>query len=460
MLKDIKRIHFIGIGGYGMSALARVLLHLGYNISGSDLKAGEITEKLALQGARIHIGHDASHLGEAELVVYSTAIPPGNPELVAAREKGLPVWHRSELLAHFLNAGCGIAVAGAHGKTTTTSMIALVLAKCGKDPTAFIGGLLADFDGNARFGGSQYLVAEACESDHSFLRYRPDIAVITNIEADHLEHYGGEFHALLGAYRDFLHNIKPGGCAIINASDPHLAAMEKPAGVTVVTYGRVKRAHWRAEDLAVVGWGTRFTAFFETERLGEVTLKVPGVHNVDNALAALAAVSRIGLSFTDSKAGLEQFCGTKRRFQFLLNKEEIVVVDDYAHHPTEVAATLKAARYGNPQRIIAIFQPHRYNRTKLFMDEFAAAFDGADKVYLHKVYSAGEQPIPGITSAELARRMRARGTDVTQLDDAAQIIQRVVQEARPGDLIMSMGAGDVTDIGHAIARHLQRRSNG
>jgi UDP-N-acetylmuramate--alanine ligase len=459
LLKDIKRIHFIGIGGYGMSALARVLLHLGCNISGSDLQASEITEKLALKGAKIHFGHAAENLGEAELVVYSTAIPDDNPELLAARGKGLPVWHRSELLAHFMNARFGIAVAGAHGKTTTTSMVALVLTRSGQDPTAFIGGLLADFDGNARLGDSKYLVAEACESDHSFLRYRPDIAVVTNIEADHLEHYGGDFNRLLDAYQAFLKNIKPGGCAVLYAPDPHLEKMELPAGVTAVTYGREQGADWRADSLAVAGWGTRFNVFRQEMLLGEVTLRVPGVHNVDNALAALAAADCIGLSFADIKEGLEQFFGTKRRFQFLYNGQGITVVDDYAHHPTEVEATLKAARYGKPERVTAIFQPHRYNRTKLFMDEFAAAFDSADKVYLHKIYSAGEQPIPGITSAELAGRMLARGINVIQLDEADEIIDRVVTEARRGDLILSMGAGDVTDIGHSIARRLLQRGN-
>lgn len=460
MLKDIKRIHFIGIGGYGMSALARVLLHLGYDISGSDLKASEITEKLALRGGRIFIGHDVSNLGDAELVVFSTAIPENNAELALARKKALPVWHRSELLAHFLNARFGIAVAGAHGKTTTTSMIALLLTISGYNPTAFIGGLLAEFDGNARFGDSECLVAEACESDHSFLRYHPAIAVVTNIEADHLEHYGGDFNQLLAAYRAFLNNIKPGGCAILYAADPYLKQMELPAGTTLVTYGRERGADWQAEDLEVVGWGTRFTVLNEHKKLGQVTLKVPGVHNVDNALGALAAGIRIGLSFEAGKAGLEQFSGTKRRFQFLLNERGIAVVDDYAHHPTEVAATLKAARYGDPERVIAIFQPHRYNRTKLFMDDFAAAFDSADKVYLHKIYSAGEQPIPGITSAELARRMRERGTDVIQLDEAQEIADRVVEKAKPGDLILSMGAGDVTDIGHSIARRLQNGPDG
>jgi UDP-N-acetylmuramate--alanine ligase len=459
LLKDIRRLHFIGIGGYGMSALARVLLHLGYNITGSDLKHSEITEKLAQQGARIQLGHNAENIGEAQLVVYSTAIPPDNPEIMAARERKLPLLHRSELLAHFLNGRYGIAVAGAHGKTTTTSMIALVLTHGGLDPTAFIGGVLADFDGNARMGDSHFLVAEADESDNSFLRYRPNIAVVTNIEADHLEHYKGDFNLLQEAYRSFLTNIKPDGSAVLFADDPYLTDMHPAQVANVITYGRVQEANFRPTNEEVVGWGTRFTVLHDDTRLGQVTLKVPGEHNVDNALATVAVATQIGIPFERIKAGLEIFRGAKRRFQFLYQQSRTAVVDDYAHHPTEVRATLKAARYGKPDRIIAIFQPHRYNRTQLFMDEFARAFSGADKVFLHKIYSAGEKPIPGITSAELARRMREYGTDVTQLDEASEIESSVLEAIKPGDLVISMGAGDITEIGHNIARRIHERKD-
>ncbi len=459
MLKDIRQLHFIGIGGYGMSALARVLLHLGYTISGSDLKQSEITEKLALQGAKIFYGHEEKNIGEAQLVVYSTAISPDNPEIMVAREKKLPLWHRSELLAHFLNARYGIAIAGAHGKTTTTSMVALVLTHGGLDPTAFIGGVLADFDGNSRLGDSHFLVAEACESDHSFLRYRPNITVVTNIEADHLEHYDGDFNKLLAAYKDFLGNIKPDGSAILFADDPHLLHMRPTLVAGIVTYGRREDANFRAANQEVVGWGTRFTVLHDNDRLGQITLKVPGEHNVDNALATVAVAMQIGVPFSRIKAGLEIFRGAKRRFQFLYQQDRVAVVDDYAHHPTEVEATLKAARYGKPQRVVAVFQPHRYNRTQHFMDEFARSFESADKVFLHKIYSAGEKPIPGITSAELARRMRDYGTAVTQIDDARELTEAVLEEIRPGDLVLTMGAGDITEIGHTLAQRLREKKD-
>ncbi len=454
MLKELKKIHFIGIGGYGMSALARVLLHLKFSVSGSDLQQSEITESLARHGAQIHMGHSAAHLADAELVVYSTAIPADNPEMEEARRRRLPLWHRSELLAGFLNEQYGLAVAGAHGKTTTTSMLALVLTHTGLDPTVFIGGVLADFGGNARLGRSEFLVAEACESDHSFLRYRPSLAIVTNVEADHLEHYGGDFNRLLAAYRNFLANIKPGGTAVLCADDHYLPGM-KPAHLdSVITYGLQAPADFQAEDLRVQGWSCTFTALQGGRPLGDIKLSVPGEHNVSNALAVVAASSVLGIPFDGISEALAMFHGAKRRFQFLL-QGPVTVVDDYAHHPTEVQATLKAARAGHPGRVLAVFQPHRYNRTGLFMDEFAHSFADADQVFLHKIYAAGETPLPGVTSAELARRMREAGADVFQTDDTGELISRVVKAARPGDLIIGMGAGDITKISHIIAQTLE-----
>lgn len=459
MLKDIRKVHFIGIGGYGMSALARVLLHLGYQVTGSDLKLSEITNKLTQQGAVIHIGHDACNLDQAELVVYSTAIAEDNSEIAAAKAVGLPIWHRSELLAHFLNARFGIAIAGAHGKTTTTSMTAFVLTKGGVDPTAFIGGVLGEFDGNSRVGQSEILVAEADESDNSFLRYNPSIAVVTNIEPDHLEHYNNDFNLLLDAYKKFLTNIKPGGCAILLADDLYLQQIRPSHLGSIVTYSIHISADYQATGLEKSGWGTRFTVLHQGTPLGEITLRVPGTHNVENALAAIAVARQLNVPFADMKAGLEEFSGAKRRFQFLLCEKGYTVIDDYAHHPTEVNATLLAARYGNPQRVIVVFQPHRYSRTRLFMDEFAHSLTKADKIYLHKVYAASEAPLAGVDSVELATRTRNLGADVVQIDDATEMADQVVADARPGDLIISMGAGDITEIGHAIAARLREKIN-
>jgi UDP-N-acetylmuramate--alanine ligase len=458
LLKDIKHIHFIGIGGYGMSALARVLLDSGYKVSGSDQRQTAITAQLQEEGALVYQGHQAKHVDGAELVIYSTAIAPDNVELTAAREAKIPVWHRSELLAQFINGRFGIAVAGAHGKTTTTSMVAAVLTRGQLDPTAFIGGIFAEFNGNSRIGRSEIVVAEADESDNTFLRYRPRMAVVTNIDADHLEHYQGDFQLLLAAYRQFLNNITADGTAVLCADDPHLRTMQPAHVRKVVTYG-LREGDWRAENLQAEGWGTRFTVNGGGETLGEIALSVPGTHNVLNALAAVAVARELEVDFTAIKEGLESFRGADRRFQLLCQVNDITVVDDYAHHPTEIRATIQAARAGNCKRLVVVFQPHRFSRTKWFFNEFVEAFAGADKVFLQQIYAASEKPLEGISSAKLAAAMRARGIDVTQLDRGEDIIKQVLGMAEPGDLIITMGAGDVTELGHKIADCLCKWKN-
>ncbi|MCW3490537.1 UDP-N-acetylmuramate--L-alanine ligase [Dethiobacter alkaliphilus] len=459
MLKNIKRIHFIGIGGYGMSALARVLLDMGYSVSGSDQKQSKITEKLAREGAEVHQGHDKSYVDGAELVIYSTAIPRHNPEYAAAVQAGLPIWHRSKLLAHFLNGRFGIAIAGTHGKTTTTSMVAKVLTSGGLDPTAFIGGVLNDFGGNARIGRSQYVVAEADESDNSFLRYNASLAVVTNIEADHMEHYEGDFDLLLSGYRQFLQNIKPEGTAILYAEDQYLGDMVPDHLSKIITYGRDK-GDYRATDLRSQGWGTRFTVRRGEAELGEIFLHVPGGHNVLNALAAVVVGLELGVSFADIQKGLGEFRGADRRFQFLYQKNDLLVIDDYAHHPTEVQVTLQAARSNKPRRVIAVFQPHRYSRTQYFMDDFARSFGQADKVFLHRIYAASEEPLEGVSSSVLAERIRAHGVDVEQIDDENEIVEKVLAMLQAGDMVLTMGAGDVTELGHTIAERLHEKDNG
>jgi UDP-N-acetylmuramate--alanine ligase len=453
-LKDIKRVHFIGIGGYGMSALARVLLDLGYFVSGSDQKQSKITDKLAQEGAVIHLYHDAKHLNGAEMVVYSTAIPADNPELLAAQTSGVHLWHRSELLAKFVNERFGITIAGTHGKTTTTSMVAKVMAKGELDPTAFIGGVLKDFAGNSRIGKSEYVVAEADESDNSFLRYRPRMAVVTNVEADHMEHYQGDFKLLLASYRNFLGNISSDGCAILFADDKYLGDMLPTHLRKIITYG-LQEGDYRAINLEPKGWGTSFTVLYHNQPIGEILLQVPGGHNVANALAAVAVGRELGLPFDTIQAGLSEFRGADRRFQLLLEQDGILVVDDYAHHPTEVKVTLKAARSNNSKRVIAIFQPHRYTRTQYFLEDFAESFNDADKVFLQKIYAASENPLPGISSATLAEKICCHGVDAEQVDDASLIVEKVLGIVRPGDLILTMGAGDVTELGHTIAARLR-----
>ncbi|HZK24890.1 MAG TPA: UDP-N-acetylmuramate--L-alanine ligase [Oscillospiraceae bacterium] len=456
MLKDIKHIHFIGIGGYGMSALARVLLDIGYIVSGSDKKQSAITAMLQKEGAVVYQDHRGTNITGAELVIYSTAIAPDNVELVAAKQAKLPVWHRSELLAQFINGRFGIAIAGAHGKTTTTSMVAAVLTRGQLDPTAFIGGIFHEFNGNSRIGKSELVVAEADESDNTFLRYRPRIAVVTNIDADHLEHYQGDFRLLLNAYREFLNNVAADGTAVLCADDPYLRDMRPTHLRKVVTYG-LEEGDWRAENLQEEGWRTRFTVIGPTGMHGEIALPVPGRHNVLNALAAVAVAQELKVDFSAIREGLESFHGADRRFQILCQENDIVVVDDYAHHPTEIRATIQATRAGHNKRLLIVFQPHRFSRTKCFFNEFVQAFAGADKVFLQQIYAASEKPLEGISSGKLAEEMRARGMDVTQLDRAEDIIEQVLAMAQPGDLIITMGAGDVTEIGHKIAESLQTR---
>ncbi|NLM52271.1 MAG: UDP-N-acetylmuramate--L-alanine ligase [Firmicutes bacterium] len=456
MLTGVKHVHFVGIGGYGMSALALALLALGYQVSGSDKKESAITKKLQRRGAVVYLDHHAGNLGSADLVVYSTAIPADNVELTAAKARGIPLWHRSELLARFINSRFGIAIAGAHGKTTTTSMVASVLTQGGLDPTAFIGGILAEFDGNARIGKSDIVIAEADESDHTFLRYRPQMAVVTNIEADHLEHYQGDFKLLLQAYRTFLANIDPGGTAILFAEDPHLKTMQPKHLKKIVTFG-LQAGHWRAVEIKTKGWGSSFRVLGPQNQQALITLKVPGIHNVLNALAAVAVARELDVDFTSIQTGLQQFGGAERRFQFLYDNGDFIVVDDYAHHPTEIKATLQAARAGTDKRILVVFQPHRYSRTKWFFDEFATAFTQADQVILQQIYAASEAPLAGVDVDSLAEKIRQNGVNVKQINEAEEIVAYILKNLQPGDLVITMGAGDVTEIGHELARKLQQK---
>lgn len=441
-LKEVDRIHFIGIGGYGMSALAKLMLEMGYGVTGSDLKESGITRKLVERGARLCYYHHRDNLQGAGLVVYSTAISPDNPEMVAARARGMPLWHRSELLARLLNRGRGIAVAGTHGKTTTTALLSLVLERGGLDPTALIGGELSDFDGNARLGRGEYLVAEACESDHSFLRYRPFLAVVTNVEADHLEHYGGSFAKIKETYREFLHNLKEGGKAVICLDDPYLAEICRELPLDFITYGVKSPAQYQARDIRYQDRGCRFTVQWEGEALGEMVLGIPGEHNVSNALAALAVALELGMDFPRVCSIMQEFKGAKRRFQVIGEPGGITVVDDYAHHPTEIRATLKAARETGPGRLIAVFQPHRYTRTSYLFEDFVKAFGDASLVVLVPVYPAGEAPIAGVSSESLGERIRQEGKEVV-LREKGQLEEYLQEITRPGDLVITMGAGDI-----------------
>lgn len=447
MLSKIKNVHFIGIGGYGMSALAFVLLQDGFNVSGSDLRPSNLTNLLEKAGARVFIGHQAQQLGAAELVVYSTAIPDNNTELETARRENLPVWHRSELLAAVFNEKSGVAIAGAHGKTTTTAMTSLLLEKGGFDPTAIIGGEVSFFQGNARMGRGKHVVAEACESDHSFTRYHPEVALVTNIEADHLEHYDGDFNRLVNSYLDFINNVKAEGTAVLCADDTKLQELLPQIKPVVFSYGFSPTAELQARDVMLEGLGSRFTVYKGDAYIGDFSLQVPGRYNVLNALGAVAAAHCCGMPLEGMQQTLQTFNGVKRRFEIVGKKGDILVVDDYAHHPTEIKAALAAARCSG-RRIICVFQPHRFTRTSFLWSEFLDAFHGAEILLLDDIYGAGEEPIPGISARKLAGLLQGQGHHgVHFLSGKEQLLTALQQLARDGDLIITMGAGDIWQLG-------------
>lgn len=432
-----------------MSGLAKLLLDLGYSVSGSDLTQSDITKHLMEMGAEITFEHDEKNVRGRDIIVYSTAIPEENNELKAGRAN-CKVLHRSELLAQFLNAKTGIAITGTHGKTTTTTMLAIIMEKAGLDPTALIGGEVQDFSGTARLGHSQYIVAEADESDQSFARYRPQYAIITNIEADHLEHYNGSFSELLKAYENFVTHVQPQGLLLVSAHDPRGQEIRAKAGCRTMNFG-ISQGDYRAESIVLTPRGSEFTLYQGRELLGTLHLSVPGNHNILNAVAAAALALELGVNFDAIQAALAVFKGAKRRFQILAT-EPYMVVDDYAHHPTEVLATLEAAKGMTHGRVIAIFQPHRYTRTQYFIDEFARSFQKADVVIIDNIYAASEQPIPGIDSLSLAAKTAAiHPGQVLQLGGFQAIVQWVSNNWRQGDMVLTMGAGNIYKVAHRLA---------
>lgn len=453
-----EHVHFIGIGGYGMSAIARVLLEMGYLVTGSDVSENKLTQRLEAIGAEIHIGHQAVLVEGADRVVFSSSIPEHNVELKAAREKGIPVLHRSQMLAHLLNDKKGIAVAGAHGKTTTSSMIAQTMEESGADPTYVIGGEVVSLGSNAKAGNSSYVVAEADESDGTFLEYYPQIAVVTNIEPDHLENYGGSFENLKDAYRQFLSQIKSDGVAILGWDDPYLREITEESKAQIITYGLESDADYVATDIEQVLNRTRFTVKHKGNVLGEVTIHVPGHHNVANALAAIIVCMEAGLTFKQAAEGLSRFRGAKRRFQVIGEVDNILVVDDYAHHPTEIRSTVHGLKALN-RRIFAVFQPQRYSRTHLLMDEFSRAFGDVDQLVLTDIYSPpGEPPIEGVHSKRLTEMVRENSNPNTAYCATKEDVETyLLKHVRSGDLVITMGAGDIWRVAHNLVPALKAR---
>jgi UDP-N-acetylmuramate--alanine ligase len=439
-----------------MSAIARVMLDMGYRVSGSDVSSPELATRLQERGAKVFIGHSPAQVEGADMVVYSTAVPTDNVELEAARARQIPVLHRSEMLARLMADRTGIAVAGAHGKTTTTSMIAYVMERCGVDPTFVIGGVVSNIGDNAKAGAGQFVVAEADESDGSFLHYRPQIAVVTAIEADHLEYYDGKFENLKAAYAEFVRHIPADGLCIISAEDEHLRDIRGEAACQVFTFGIDAEADYMAKQVELLDRGSRSDIYFQGQRLGTLTLTVPGRHNIMNALAAIAVCRHAGLAFDEIVRELASFHGAKRRFQVISEVGDVLIIDDYAHHPTEISATIAAATTTG-RRIVAVFQPQRYTRTYFLFDAFARAFRGADEVIIVDIYSPpGERQIEGVTAERLAEQIRVQSNpNVKFLRTKDDVFRYLLHTCRPGDLILTMGAGDIWQVAVRLGDALQ-----
>ncbi len=452
------RVHFVGIGGVGMSGIAEVMCTLGYQVSGSDNADNAVTRRLAKLGIAVHRGHAAANVLGADCVVVSSAIKPDNPELMEARSQRIPVVPRAEMLAELMRFKRGIAVAGTHGKTTTTSLLASVLAEGGIDPTFVIGGQLLAAGANARLGKGEWLVAEADESDGSFLRLNPQIAIVTNIDADHLENYGGDFAQVQAAFEEFLHRLPFYGLAVLCIDDPEVAQLAAGTPRHVMTYGFQPEADVRADDVTQQGGRMRFTLCLPEGARQPVTLALPGRHNVLNALAASAVAWQLGVAPDAIARALEQFAGIGRRFNLLAQVPlprggMVTVVDDYGHHPKELEAVFAAARGGwADKRLVVAFQPHRYSRTRDLFDEFAAVLSSVDALVLTEVYPAGEAPIAGADAKALARAIRARGRiDPVVVGGAGELSGVLGDVLRDGDLLLMMGAGDIGAAAQGVA---------
>lgn len=443
MFKKIQRIHFVGIGGIGMSGIAELLLNLGYAVSGSDLKLSPITRRLAELGGTVVTGHDASHVQEANVVVISSAVKPDNVEVVEAKKRQIPVIPRAEMLAELMRLKYSVAIAGSHGKTSTTSMVGTVLQHGGHDPTVVIGGRLNAFGSNAKLGKGDFIVAEADESDGSFLKLSPTIAVVTNIDREHLDHYA-DLGAIQSAFVEFVNKVPFYGAAVLCLEDPNVQAIIPAVTRRIITYGTSTQADLVATNVRARNFGVSYRLVQKRKPLGEVHLRIPGHHSVLNSLAAVAIGLELDIPFEHVSAALAEFQNADRRFQVKGERDGVLVVDDYGHHPTEVIATLDAARQSCDRRIVAVFQPHRYSRTQALKEEFARAFYQADVLIVLPIYAAGEDPIPGVTGEMLAAQIKKYGhRDVIYAADTAVARRVLQQKLDEGDMLVTLGAGDV-----------------
>lgn len=456
MYKKFRHIHFVGIGGVGMSGIAEVLLNLDYKVSGSDLRASETTQRLESLGATIFIGHRADNVDDAHVVVVSSAVKEDNPEYAAAKENQVPVIPRAEMLAELMRLKYGIAVAGAHGKTTTTSMVATVLAKGGIDPTVVIGGKLNSLSSGAKLGQGEFLVAEADESDGSFLLLSPTIAVVTNIDEEHLDHYTGGIDQIKDAFLQFINKIPFYGLAILCLDEKHIQDLIPSLKKRYTTYGLTAQADTYARDIEFKGMGSRFEVFHKGHCLGMFELSVPGLHSVYNSLAAIAVGLELDMDIDTIREALKEFGGLHRRFYVKGEVNGVMVVDDYGHHPTEIKATLAGAKIGWDRRTFVVFQPHRYTRTRDLMKDFFTAFNQADRLVVMGIYPAGEKPIEGVTARMLLDGIKSRGhKDATLIEDPSDVVDWVSKNVAPGDILITLGAGDVWKVGEAVLGRLK-----
>lgn len=455
MLTGIKKVHFVGIGGAGMSALAKILVEKGYSVSGSDVKESVMTGILRDLGARVFIGQRAENVQDTEAIVVSSAIRENNPEVVEAKRLGLKHLHRSDVNAFLINNSKGIAVAGAHGKTTTTSMLGVSLDYEGVSPSIIIGGEVDYLGSNAKLGKSDYLVSEADESDGTFLKYYPYIGIVTNVENDHMDHYG-TMENIIKAFTQFLNQIREDGWGVVCFDNENIRNIVKNVNRKIVSYAIDHEADYVAANIKADASGTSFDVIHKGENLGTVKLNVPGRHNVLNAMACVVTGITLGQSVAQMAEGLTMFNGAKRRFQTKGKAQGVWVVDDYAHHPTEIATTLKAARQTQPKRLVCAFQPHRYSRTQLLQKEYGSCFRDADLLVLTDVYSAGEDPIPGIDGELIVKEVAEQtGQRTVYIKDKKEIAAYLKSIAQEGDLIMTMGAGDIVKCGEELVELLK-----
>lgn len=461
-MRRINTIHFVGIGGSGMAGIAEVLLNLGYRVQGSDHKTTVVTERLAKLGARVFVGHESAHVSGADVVVVSSAVSPMNPEVVTARSQRVPVIQRAEMLAELMRFREGIAIAGTHGKTTTTSLVASVLAEGGEDPTYVIGGRLKHAEGNAKLGSGRLLVAEADESDASFLHLQPHIAVVTNIDRDHLETHQGDFEGLKQSFLTFLHNLPFYGLAVMCGDDAVVQSLLPSISRPVLTYGFGDNVDVQAVMIKPQGMRTTFTAKMPSRADLTVTLNIPGRHNVLNALAAITVATEVGIPEEAIVNALGTFQGIDRRLQTIaeihIKQGTVTLIDDYGHHPTEIAATLEAVRQGWPnRRVVLAFQPHRYTRTRDLLDDFAKVLSSAEALVLTEVYSAGEAPIKGADGRAVARAVRGYGqTEPVFCEKPEQLHEALAPILKDQDVLVLMGAGHIGQIAQDLPRKLQR----